>query len=44
MLEATRLGFERVITGPGRGSGGAPPNGIVIARDVAEALRLSLEP
>jgi DNA repair protein RadA/Sms len=43
LLEASRLGFERVITGPGRSSGDAPAKGLVVARDIAEALRLTLE-
>ena len=43
LLEASRLGFERVITGPGRSSGEARVEGLVIARDIGEALRLSLE-
>jgi DNA repair protein RadA/Sms len=43
LLEASRLGFERVITGPARASGDAPPSGLVVARDIGEALRLSLE-
>ena len=43
LLEASRLGFERVITGPGRSSGDASANGLVVARDIAEALRLTLE-
>jgi DNA repair protein RadA/Sms len=42
LLEASRLGFERVITGPGRSSGDAGANGLVVARDIAEALRLTL--
>ena len=43
LLEATRLGFARVITGPGRSSGEGPTKGLVVARDIGEALRLSLE-
>ena len=43
LLEATRLGFERVITGPGRSSGEGQVKGLVVARDVGEALRLALE-
>jgi DNA repair protein RadA/Sms len=43
LLEASRLGFERVITGPARASGDAPASGLVVARDIGEALRLSLE-
>jgi DNA repair protein RadA/Sms len=43
LLEASRLGFERVITGPSRASGDAPASGLVVARDIGEALRLSLD-
>jgi predicted ATP-dependent serine protease len=43
LLEATRLGFARVITGPGRSSGEGQAKGLVVARDIGEALRLSLE-
>ena len=43
LLEATRLGFARVITGPARSSGEAPAKGLVVARDVGEALGLALE-
>jgi len=43
LLEASRLGFERVITGPARTSGDGPASGLVVARDIGEALRLSLE-
>jgi DNA repair protein RadA/Sms len=43
LLEASRLGFERVITGPARASAGGPASGLVVARDIGEALRLSLE-
>jgi DNA repair protein RadA/Sms len=43
LLEASRLGFERVITGPARASAGGPASGLVVALDIGEALRLSLE-
>jgi DNA repair protein RadA/Sms len=43
LLEATRLGFARLITGPARSSGEAPAKGLVVARDVGDALRLALE-
>jgi DNA repair protein RadA/Sms len=43
LLEASRLGFERVITGPARASGDGPASGLVVARDIGEALQLSLE-
>jgi predicted ATP-dependent serine protease len=44
LLEASRLGFERLVTGPSRGtertagSGG----GLVVARDIREAIGQSL--
>ncbi len=43
LLEASRLGFERVITGPGRAGGEAHGKGLVVARDIGEALQLALE-
>jgi DNA repair protein RadA/Sms len=43
LLEASRLGFERVITGPARASGDGSASGLVVARDIGEALRLTLE-
>jgi DNA repair protein RadA/Sms len=43
LLEASRLGFERVITGPARAMGDGPASGLVVAPDIGEALRLSLE-
>jgi DNA repair protein RadA/Sms len=43
-LEASRLGFERVITGPDRGADGRRAPGLVVARDIGEALGLALEP
>ena len=43
LLEASRLGFERLVTGAGRASGDGPPAGLVVARDIGEALRLTLE-
>jgi DNA repair protein RadA/Sms len=42
LFEASRLGFERLITGSGRSSGDGPVAGLVVARDIGEALRLSL--
>jgi DNA repair protein RadA/Sms len=43
-LEASRLGFERLVTGPARGRHtDAHPGGIVVVRDIREAIRLSLE-
>jgi DNA repair protein RadA/Sms len=43
LLEASRLGFERVITGPSRGSEDRRASGLVVARDIGDALRLTLE-
>lgn len=40
-LEASRLGFEQLITGPARGDG-HPGRGIIVARDLAHALELAL--
>jgi DNA repair protein RadA/Sms len=43
LLEASRLGFERLVTGPARGA--APPaggGGLVVARDIREALGQAL--
>lgn len=44
MTEASRLGFERLVTGPGRGSGreGRGPAGIVVARTIREAVGVVL--
>ena len=40
LLEATRLGFDRLVTGPARGSDGtAPERGMVLARDIREGTR-----
>ena len=45
LLEATRLGFERLVTGPARG---APPNSmqreLIVASDIRAALEATLEP
>jgi DNA repair protein RadA/Sms len=44
MVEASRLGFERLITGPARGGRGEPgPAGLQVARDIREAIGLALE-
>ena len=43
LLEASRLGFERLVTGPPRGAGGQP-QGLVVARDIREAVEVALEP
>lgn len=42
LLEASRLGFDRLITGPARG-GGSHPSGLVVARDIREAVATALE-
>jgi DNA repair protein RadA/Sms len=42
-LEASRLGFERLVTGPARGSSARPESvGLVVARDIREALEIVL--
>ena len=44
LVEASRLGFERLVTGPARG--GEHPDGasgLVVARDIREALGIVLE-
>jgi DNA repair protein RadA/Sms len=41
LLEASRLGFERLVTGPPRGGGGQPP-GLVVARDIRDAVGIAL--
>jgi DNA repair protein RadA/Sms len=41
LLEASRLGFERLVTGPARG-GGAGGTGLVVVRDIREALESTL--
>ncbi|CAN5258851.1 DNA repair protein RadA [soil metagenome] len=45
LLEATRLGFDRLVTGPARG---APPNSmqreLIVASDIRAALEATLEP
>ncbi|HSJ00314.1 MAG TPA: DNA repair protein RadA [Patescibacteria group bacterium] len=42
LLEASRLGFERLVTGPARGAGGEASRGLVVARDIREALEAAL--
>jgi DNA repair protein RadA/Sms len=44
LLEATRLGFERLVTGAARGATGAPARGLVVARAMRDALSEGLEP
>ena len=44
MLEASRLGFDRLVTGTMRGEGAGPrAGGLVVARDIREALEATLE-
>jgi DNA repair protein RadA/Sms len=42
LLEASRLGFERLVTGPTRGGEGHP-SGLVVARDIRDAVGTALE-
>ncbi len=42
LLEASRLGFDRLVTGPARGGGAPVGTGLVVARDVREALEVAL--
>jgi len=42
LLEASRLGFERLVTGPARGAGGEASRGLVVVRDIREALGAAL--
>jgi DNA repair protein RadA/Sms len=44
LIEATRLGFERLVTGAARGATGAPARGLVVARAMRDALSEGLEP
>ena len=45
LLEARRLGFERLVSGLSRGSAaGNGTSGLVTARDIREALGVALEP
>jgi DNA repair protein RadA/Sms len=44
LAEATRLGFDRLVTGPTRGDHATrQPSSLVVARDIREALVASLE-
>jgi DNA repair protein RadA/Sms len=44
LVEASRLGFERLVTGPSRGSSeGERAAGLVVAADIRRALEISLE-
>jgi predicted ATP-dependent serine protease len=42
MAEAARLGFERMVTGPERGSSHGAAGRVVAAADLREALRQAL--
>ena len=42
LLEASRLGFERLVTGPARGADRDASRGLVVARDIREALGAAL--
>jgi hypothetical protein len=44
LVEASRLGFERLVTGASRGaSDGETAPGIVVAKDIRRALEVTLE-
>ncbi|HVM25033.1 MAG TPA: DNA repair protein RadA [Candidatus Limnocylindrales bacterium] len=43
LLEASRLGFERLVTGAARGAGGSRGAGLVAVGDIREALQVVLE-
>ena len=44
LLEASRLGFERLVTGPARtGPGAERTAGLIVARDIREAVTAALE-
>jgi DNA repair protein RadA/Sms len=42
LLEASRLGFERLVTGAARGGSGQAA-GLVVARDIRDAVGIALE-
>jgi DNA repair protein RadA/Sms len=42
-IEATRLGFARMVTGPTRGGSADGSRALVVARDVREAIGLALQ-
>jgi DNA repair protein RadA/Sms len=42
LVEARRLGFERLVTGPERGAPGGDGSGLVVAREIREALETAL--
>jgi len=43
VLEAGRLGFERLVTGVARGAGGRGSGGLVVARTIRDALDEGLQ-
>jgi DNA repair protein RadA/Sms len=43
LVEASRLGFERLVTGPSRGGSVDRASGLVVAKDIREALEVALE-
>ena len=42
LIEASRLGFERLVTGPARGEAVENARGLVVARDIRAALEAAL--
>jgi DNA repair protein RadA/Sms len=42
LVEARRLGFERLVTGTARGGAGEGGSGLVVAREIREALGMAL--
>ena len=42
LIEASRLGFERLVTGPARGEAVENGGGLVVARDIRAALEAAL--
>jgi predicted ATP-dependent serine protease len=38
LLEASRLGFARLVTGPARGGAARGGQGLVVARDIRDAI------
>jgi DNA repair protein RadA/Sms len=42
LVEARRLGFERLVTGPERGAPSGDGSGLVVAREIREALETAL--
>jgi DNA repair protein RadA/Sms len=42
LVEARRLGFDRLLTGPARGGVDEPGSGLVVAREIRQALEIAL--